>query len=92
MQLGLCCSPLQQPFACRLAARLERNLGITTLIVTTASQTIAEAWEQTSACTAAVHQHQRKPAGRRRRGRRIEGSWGFTEDGLARLVRLAEEA
>ena len=54
MQLGLCCSPLQHAFAHGLAGRLERNLGITTLIVEDGSAPLPAVWEQASAAGAVL--------------------------------------
>lgn len=54
MQLGICCSPLQHQFAVRLANRLSRNLGITTVIISDESAPLMESWEQASASDAVL--------------------------------------
>ena len=54
MQLGICCSPLQHQLAVRLASRLARNLGITTVIVADEHASLMESWEQSSASDAVL--------------------------------------
>jgi len=62
MQLGICCSPLQHQLAARLTSRLERNLGITTVIVADESVPLMESWEQASASDAVLLMLDRKSA------------------------------
>ena len=62
MQLGICCSPLQHQLAVRLAGRLARNLGITTVIVADESVPLMESWEQASASDAVLLMLDRKSA------------------------------
>jgi hypothetical protein len=54
MQLGLCCSSLQRAFAQNLQERLERNLGVSTLIVEEDSAPVSAVWEQASAADAVL--------------------------------------
>ena len=54
MQLGLCCSSLQHAFARSLADLLERNLGITTLIIEDDSAPISAIWDQATAADAVL--------------------------------------
>jgi len=62
MQLGICCSPLQHQLAVRLTRRLERNLGITTVIVADESAPLMESWEQASASDAVLLMLDRRSA------------------------------
>ena len=54
MQLGICCSSLRRAFALGLAERLDRNFGITSLIVEEDSAPVSAVWYQASAADAVL--------------------------------------
>ena len=54
LRLGICCSVRHSLIASKLSARLERNLGIETLIISDDPALAAETWEQASASSAVL--------------------------------------
>ncbi len=54
VQLSICCSSRTSGIAARLAARLERNLGIRTLLVQEDSAPVSETWEEGAAADAVL--------------------------------------
>ena len=54
MQLAICCSPLQSGFVRALALRLERNLGIATLIIEDDVEPLWALWDQATGADAVL--------------------------------------